>query len=112
MTNTEKNKIIKYDFLKTDKTGISIVIRLIPNSSKDAIIGYTEEYLKIKLTAQAIENKANKQLIIFLSKQFHIPKTNFSFLSGEKSKLKRIHIEGLLLEDICGKISVYDKIDS
>ena len=69
--------------------GLIIRIKIVPNSSKNDII-LEEEFIKIKITAQPIENKANKALIEFLSKMFKIPKTSIEILKGETSKEKTI----------------------
>lgn len=73
--------------LKETKDGILLQIKISPNASKNAIIR-DETGLKVKLTAQPIEGKANKALIEFLSKQFKIPKTSIEILKGETSKEK------------------------
>lgn len=99
-------------FLKETSDGVVLSIRLVPNSSSDLIMGYTEDYLKIKITSPPVENKANKHLIQFLSKFFGLPKTKVSFVYGEKSKVKRILLAGKTLTEVSGKIFIYDKIDS
>lgn len=99
-------------FLKETAQGVVVSIRLVPNSSNDLILGYTDDYLKIKITAPPIENKANKQLIQFLSKFFGIPKTKVTFVYGEKSKIKRILLNNMTLTEVSNKIFIYDKIDS
>ena len=58
--------------LKHRKDGLLLQIKISPNSSKNLIIK-DEAGIKIKLTAQPIEGKANKALIEFLSKQLKIP---------------------------------------
>ena len=73
---------------KIDK-GLLIRVKLVPNSSKNSII-IEEEFIKIKVTAQPIENKANKCLIEFLSKTFKVPKTNIEIVKGDTSKEKTI----------------------
>lgn len=75
--------------LKETKDGILLQIKISPNASKNAIIR-DETGLKVKLTAQPIEGKANKALIEFLSKQFKIPKTSIEILKGETSKEKTL----------------------
>ena len=47
-----------------------------------------DEFIKVKVTAQPIENKANKALIEFLSKRFKIAKTSIEILKGDTSKEK------------------------
>ncbi len=69
--------------------GLLIRIKIVPNSSKNDII-IEEDFIKVKVTAQPIENKANKALVEFLSKRFKIPKTYIQIIKGETSKEKTI----------------------
>lgn len=69
--------------------GLIIKVKIVPNSSKNEII-LEEEFIKVKVTAQPIENKANKALIEFLSKKFKVPKTNIEILKGDTSKEKTL----------------------
>lgn len=75
--------------IKESEDGIELKIRIVPNSSRNEII-FEEEFIKVKITAQPIENKANKALIEFLSKRFKIPKTSIKILRGETSKEKTL----------------------
>lgn len=78
--------------LKESKDGIILQLRISPNASKNEIIR-TEEILKVKITAQPIDGKANKALIELLSKSFKIPKSSIEILKGETSKDKTILIK-------------------
>lgn len=69
--------------------GLVIKVKIVPNSSKNDIV-LEEEFIKVKVTAQPIENKANKALIEFLSKRFKIPKTSIEILKGDTSKEKTL----------------------
>ena len=75
--------------IKEIQDGIVIKIRIIPNSSKNDII-LEKEFIKVKVTAQPIENKANKALIEFLSKTFKTPKTSIEILKGDTAKEKTL----------------------
>ena len=75
--------------IKEVADGLIIRIKIVPNSSKNDII-IEDEFIKVKVTAQPIENKANKALIEFLSKSFKIAKSNFEILKGDTSKDKTI----------------------
>ena len=94
---------------KTEK-GIILAVRLTPNSSKDEILGYTDEYVKIKISAPPNENKANKKLVEFMSKYFDIPKSDTVLVSGDKSRLKKILLKNIDEELVKQKIFVHDKI--
>jgi len=75
--------------IKETKDGFIVNIKISPNSSKNEIIKNGEE-IKIKLTTQPIEGKANKALIEYLSKELKIPKTSIEIVKGETSKEKTV----------------------
>ncbi len=69
-------------------------VHIVPNSSKNQIIdSWNEDTIKIKLQAPAVDGKANKALISFLSEILNVKKSKISILSGEKSREKTIKIE-------------------
>ena len=47
--------------IKQSENGILFTIKIVPNSSKNDLI-IEDEFIKVKVTAQPIENKANKAL--------------------------------------------------
>ena len=69
---------------------VIVRIKISPNASKNEIIRNDDGSVKIKITAQPIEGKANKALVEFLSKEFKIPKTSIEILKGDTSKEKTI----------------------
>jgi len=73
---------------------ILIKLKIIPNSSKNDII-VENEIVKAKVTAQPIENKANKALIELISNKFKIPKTSIEIVKGHTSKEKTILIKSV-----------------
>ena len=75
--------------LKETDAGLIVRLKIIPNSSKNDIV-LENEFIKVKVTAQPIENKANKALVEFLSKRFKIPKTSIEILKGDTSKEKTL----------------------
>lgn len=85
--------IEKHVFTKTAE-GLVVRIKIVPNSSKNAIV-WENEGIKVKITAQPIENKANKALIDFLSKNLKIAKSNITIVKGELNKEKTLLIKGM-----------------
>ncbi len=75
--------------IKETSDGLLIRIKIVPNSSKNDLI-IEDEFIKVKVTAQPIENKANKALIEFLSKRFKVPKTSIEIVKGDTSKEKTL----------------------
>ncbi len=78
--------------IRKTKEGLLVQIKISPNSSKNVILK-DECGVKIKVTAQPIENKANKAVIEFLAKQLKIPKSSIEIVKGETSKEKTLLIK-------------------
>ena len=66
--------------------------KLQPKASKDEFVEVADGRVKIRITAPPVDGKANKHLIKFLAKQFKVPQSNVTIISGETNKLKRIKI--------------------
>ena len=75
--------------IKDVEEGLIVRLKIVPNSSKNELI-LEDEFIKVKITAQPIENKANKALIEYLAKKFKLPKTSVSIIKGETSKDKTL----------------------
>ena len=69
-----------------------IHVRVIPNAGKNSI-EEIEGKLKIKVTAPAIDGKANKAVIEILSAHFKVRKSAVHIVKGEKGKEKIIEID-------------------
>lgn len=63
-----------------------------PKASNDDIVGLHGESVKIRITAPPIEGKANAHLIKFLAKQFGVPNSAISIISGELGRQKKVKI--------------------
>lgn len=73
-------------------------VRLTPNASSVGFNGVWldakgEAYLKVSIISVPEKGKANKELIAFLAKTFHLPKSAFEIVSGLTDRCKKIKIE-------------------
>ncbi len=95
------------NFYYTSDKGVILKIKAVPNSSKNEICGLLDDALKVKIKAPAVENKANEELVKFISKLLKVPKSSVSLKSGATSKIKTLYIEGCTIDkikDVCGNI--------
>lgn len=84
----------KNPLLLLPKNQSTLFVYLQPHAQKNAIIGmYDDTFLKIQITAPALENKANQALIKFLSQEMDIPKSQIKIISGLKSRYKVLRID-------------------
>ena len=69
-----------------------IRVRIVPNVFRDELAGQTNGVYKIRLTAPAIEGRANDALIRFLAKKIDIAPSQISLIKGHTSKHKTLEI--------------------
>lgn len=96
--------INNYNFLYKMQDSVVFCVKLVPNSSVSKIVDYTEDYVRIKISAPPVDNRANKELIAFCSKIFDVNKSKIEIISGEKSKVKKILIKNENLDILSQKI--------
>jgi len=79
---------------------VTFCVRVQPRASRDEITGVVEGALRIRLTAPAVENRANEALCEFLAALLKRPKSAVRILSGDHSRTKRVVIEGVRREQV------------
>ena len=79
---------------------VMFAVRVQPRASKDEIAGEMAGALKIRLRAPALEDRANEALIEFLAELLKTPKSAVRLLSGERSRTKRVEVDGISAEKI------------
>jgi uncharacterized protein len=67
------------------------IIRVFPHSRKN-IVEKTDDLLKVRVTAPAIDGKANKAALELLADHFQVNKSSIRIVRGEKSRNKLIEI--------------------
>jgi len=65
-----------------------------PGAARSEFAGRHGDRLKVRLTARAVDGKANEALVAFLSDHFNVPKRSVRIISGLKSRQKRVQIDG------------------
>jgi uncharacterized protein (TIGR00251 family) len=83
---------------------VVVAIRVIPRASRNRIDGLRHGSLLIRLAAPPVDGAANDSLIAFLSDLLACPRRNIQVASGEKSRDKRVRIEGLSRDVVCARL--------
>ena len=73
-----------------------------PRASKDEIVGEVNGAMKVRLRAPAVENRANEALIEFLAQLLKTPKSAVRILTGDKSRIKHMAIQGVTKQQVLG----------
>lgn len=74
-----------------ENDGFKFKIKVVANSKLN-LIDFCDEYIKVKIMARAVEGKANKAIIEFLSNTLKVAKSKIEIVNGEKSSIKTIKI--------------------
>lgn len=69
---------------------VSITILAKPNARKTALVAVTDEALHISLHAKPKQGEANKELIAYLAKLFHLPKSRIILQRGKGCRYKQV----------------------
>jgi uncharacterized protein (TIGR00251 family) len=85
---------------------IQLSLKVIPNASKDEVVGFVGESLKVR--AHREKGKANKAIIQLLCKVLNIPKNSIVIVSGVTSSIKIIEIENVSKEPIGALLGAKD----
>jgi hypothetical protein len=70
-----------------------INVKVIANAKRNFIKKENNNYYKIYVSVPATKGKANKAIILILSKYFNIKKSQVSILHGHHSSYKMIEIK-------------------
>ncbi len=82
-------------YIQDHKDGITLRVKVTPNSSKNSVTLGTGERLEIKLSSPPKEGKANEQLVKFLGKKVGVAPSSITILRGRSSRDKILLIRGL-----------------
>jgi uncharacterized protein len=72
-----------------------ISLKIVPSSSRDSIVGWLGESLKIKVKAPAEKGQANAAVINLIASRLGVDKRSISIFSGELSSSKILEIADL-----------------
>ena len=79
---------------------ITIQVKVTPNASKNQILGWEDETLRIKVRGVPEKGRVNEELIEFLADLLDLAKSQIQLLSGHTSRIKRLKIEGISIEQL------------
>jgi uncharacterized protein (TIGR00251 family) len=66
-----------------------------PRASRNEILGYRDELLRVRVTAAPTEGEANRLCREVLAEALEIPPSRVEILSGHRARRKRVRVEGV-----------------
>lgn len=80
---------------KMTQEGLIIPLKISPKAKKNAIVGWENGELKIRIAAIPEKGSANDEIIFFLAQELGVSKRQVKLISGFTSRHKRIIITDL-----------------
>lgn len=91
---------------RTTKTGVEFDIKVIPRSAKSEIGGIRAGALLVRLAAPPVEGAANLALVDLLAARLDIPRRAVRIVAGERSRQKRVAIDGISLDAVRSRLGL------
>lgn len=66
-----------------------------PRASRISLCGIHDTFIKLRITAPPVDNKANTMIIAYLAKKLKVAKSQVSLVSGMQSRQKTMSIQGM-----------------
>lgn len=96
------------DALFEDRHGIVIAMEVTAGAKTSAFpAGYNEwrKLIGCRVTAQAVEGKANKAVMELVARSLDVPVSSVSILSGSTASQKRVLVTGIAKNDLIRLLS-------
>ncbi|NNE65197.1 MAG: YggU family protein [Pyrinomonadaceae bacterium] len=88
-------------------SGVKLLVKVIPRSSRSLISGLHDGRLRVKLNAPPVDGAANKELVKLVSKTLDVRKSSISISSGKSSRRKTLEIMDITLEEANKRIAAH-----
>jgi uncharacterized protein (TIGR00251 family) len=87
------------NWFRAAEGGLVLYLRVTPNAGRDGIDGAETRddgatVLRVRVKALPDKGKANAGVISLLAKALGLPKSSFSLMAGETSRLKTVMVRG------------------
>jgi len=78
--------------------GIELPVIVLPRSSRNAVVGFQDKSLKIKITKPPVDGQANAACCRLIAGLFNLPTSRVTVVRGRSSRRKTLRCEGLTPE--------------
>lgn len=89
--------------LESDR-GLELVLHVQPRARRTEFAGLRDGALKLRVDAPPVDDAANRAVLAHLAALLGIPRSRIRILSGDRSRTKRVVIEGMGLEEFLARV--------
>jgi uncharacterized protein len=73
---------------------LRLLLKVIPKSSRDRVVGWVGDRLKVQVTAAPERGKANDAVVEVLAAALGVSRSQVRIVAGETSPLKTVEVDG------------------
>ncbi len=77
-----------------------VTVRPTPRVSRDEVVGFVGETLRVRVTAPPVDGRVNEALIRLLAAVLDVPRGDVRLVGGQTSREKVVAIDGLSMEEV------------
>ena len=81
-------------------TGITLRVRVQPKASRNEILGFREEILRLRVTAPPEDGKANSAVVHLVAKALDLSRNQLEIIRGHSSRNKLIRVTSSNVQEI------------
>jgi len=81
--------------LREGRDGLTLAVWVVPGAPRSEIVGVVDDRLRIRLSARAVEGRANEELVRFLAGLLAVRRRDVIVAVGERSRRKLLRISGV-----------------
>src|SRR5690606_19883644 len=81
-----------------------VAVKVVPRASRDEVVGWLGDRLKIKIAAPPQDGRANDALEAFLAERLGVPRRSVRVAAGHGSTSKIVEIDGVGEADLASKL--------
>lgn len=83
---------------------MKLKVKVVPGSSRDEVVGWLGDAIKIKVAVQPEKGKANKAVVALLAEQLGVSVNQIVIAAGKTSANKVLEITGLTTNELNARL--------
>ena len=81
-----------------------IRVRVQPRASRDAVVGWREDTLRLRVTAPPLDDRANDAVVLLIARAAGVPRSAVSVVGGERRRDKLVRVAGVTAASLRDKL--------
>lgn len=87
-----------------------VSVRVTPRAARNGLAGWSPEgELLVRITAPPVEGEANAELVRFLARLLHRPKSSLRVVRGASGRHKQIEVDGMSGDELRRLLDAADR---